>query len=213
MGQAQQQTGQFATVAEQVSALMDGEVADRELDAAIAAAKTEVGAVDWQMYQLIGDALRSEDLLRADSSQAFMQTFSARFEAEPHVLVPSAPHASRHRLFVRPSWVRRVVPATAVAAAVAAVTWVAVPQLLPTTNPNGETTVVAMAPAASDKASRPSIIAVSNDTAMIRDARLDDYLRAHRQAATAGVAMPGVTTSYIRAAVAPSTQAQDNTQE
>lgn len=211
MGQAQQQPVRLTAVAEHVSALMDGELASHELNEAFDAAKSAAGMADWRSYQLIGDALRSEDLIQAESSNAFLQSFAVRFDCEPHVLAPAAAHSvSRHRLLLRPSWVRRVVPTTAVAAAVAAVTWIAVPQLGQTVNPNTSSTVVAMAPAPSETAVRSAspVVAVSADATMIRDARLDDYLRAHRQAATTGVAMP-----YIRAAAAQTTQAQDNSKE
>lgn len=209
MGQAQQQPVRLTAVAEHVSALMDGEIASHEVNAVFDAAKSDVGMADWQSYHLIGDALRSEDLIQAESSDAFLQSFAARFESEPHVLAPAAARSvSRHRLLLRPSWVRRVLPTTAVAAAVAAVTWIAVPQLGQSVNPNASPTVVAMAPTSSEMAARGPVVAVSADATMIRDTRLDDYLRAHRQAATTGVAMP-----YIRAAAAQTTQAQDNSKE
>jgi sigma-E factor negative regulatory protein RseA len=207
MGQAQQHSVP-STAAERISALMDGQVLTHEFNAALDAAKSEAGRADWHTYQLIGDALRSDELVQAGSNDAFLKSFGARFAEEPHLLAPVAvQQASRHRMLLRPSWVRRVVPATAVAAAVAAVTWVAVPQFGETLNPDGVTTV-AMAPVATEAPVRPSVVAVSADTPMIRDARLDDYLRAHRQAATTGVALP-----YMRAAVAQPVQAQDSAKE
>lgn len=112
---------------------MDGEVAAHEAAAAVELAKDGEGAAHWREYQLIGDVLRSEDLLGAHSTEDFLGRFSAKLDAEPHLLVPAvaqrAQAEERHRFLVRPSWVRRVVPSTAVAAAVAAVSWVVVPQL------------------------------------------------------------------------------------
>ena len=132
MGQAQLQTTE-AGFAQRISALMDGEVAAHEVAAAVELAKDGEGAAHWREYQLIGDVLRSEDLLNTRSSEDFLGRFAAKLDAEPHLLVPAvaqrAQAEERHRFLVRPSWVRRVMPTTAVAAAVAAVSWVVVPQL------------------------------------------------------------------------------------
>lgn len=208
MGQAQQQPVQPTVVAEQISALMDGESAAYELDAAFDAAKSNAGMGRWREFQLIGDALRSEELIQAESSAAFLDAFSARFDGEPHLLAPAAAQAvATHRLLVRPSWVRRVVPTTAVAAAVAAVSWVVVPQIRQSADPAASTVaVVALAPSSAQAAG--PVMTVSADAPMIRDPRLDDYLRAHRQAATTGVAMP-----YVRAAAINGANAQENSKE
>ncbi len=50
-------------------------------------------------------------------------------------------------------------------------------------------------------------VAVADNTPMIRDARLDEYLSAHRQSATNGVVVP-----YLRA-VANGVNSQDSNQE
>lgn len=122
-----------AEFAQRISALMDGEIAAHEVSSAVDLAKDGEGAVHWREYQLIGDVLRSEDLLHTRSSEDFLKRFSAKLEAEPHLLVPAvaqrAQAQERHRFLVSPAWVRRIVPSTAVAAAVAAVSWVVVPQL------------------------------------------------------------------------------------
>lgn len=92
--------------------------------------------------------LRSEDLLNTRSLEDFVNRFSARLDAEPHLLVPAvaqrAKAQERHRFLVSPAWVRRVMLTTAVAAAVAAVSWVVVPQLRgPADGIDGSSTLVA----------------------------------------------------------------------
>ncbi|MFP3480398.1 anti-sigma factor, partial [Burkholderia sp. SIMBA_057] len=77
-------------------------------------------------YHLIGDALRSDDLaVSPATSSAFLNGFAARFESEVHVLAPVSVPAMRRLLALR----RRVIPAFAVAAAAATLTWIVMPQL------------------------------------------------------------------------------------
>lgn len=204
--------------AEQVSILMDGELTAHEVDAALDIAKDDSGMADWSMYQLIGDTLRSEELSHAGSTGDFLSRFSARLEAEPHVLVPAVAAARRHRLLVRPSWVRRVVPGTAIAAAVAAVSWVVVPQMRGTGDVGAPDAIVARAdqqPGSAMKAGAPvaaapgGIVTVSADSAqMIRDPRLDEYLRAHRTSVATDAFVP-----TMRTVANGANFSQDNSQE
>ncbi|WP_426398844.1 sigma-E factor negative regulatory protein [Ralstonia sp. R-29] len=210
MGQAQMQTTE-AEFAQRISALMDGEVAVHEVSSAVELAKDGEGAAHWREYQLIGDALRSEELLHARSSEDFLSRFSAKLEAEPHLLVPTvaqrAKAQERHRFLVSPAWVRRIMPSTAVAAAVAAVSWVVVPQLRgPVDGADGSPALVAKAtPGAGVQA---VTVAAADATPMIRDARLDEYLSAHRQSATNGMVVP-----YLRAVANGVANTQDSNQE
>jgi len=219
MGQAHKQSVHVMEAAEHVSALMDGELAPHDADVALGLAKGNAGMADWSMYQLIGDTLRSEELAHAGSTEAFLSRFSVHLEAEPHVLVPAVAAASRHRLLVRPSWVRRVVPGTAIAAAVAAVSWVVVPQMRGPGDVGAPDAVVARVeqqqPSATVKASATapaaggSIVAVSADnTQMIRDPRLDEYLRAHRTSVATDAFVP-----TMRTVANGANFSQDNSQE
>lgn len=206
--------------AEQVSVLMDGELAVHEVDAALGIAKGDAGMADWSMYQLIGDTLRSEELTHAGSTDDFLSRFSARLEAEPHVLVPAVAAAGRHRLLVRPSWVRRVVPGTAIAAAVAAVSWVVVPQMRGPGDVGAPDAIVARADqqpgapvkagvTAGAQAAAGSIVTVAADNGpMIRDPRLDEYLRAHRTSVATDAFVP-----TMRAVANGANFTQDNSQE
>ncbi|WP_238264749.1 sigma-E factor negative regulatory protein [Cupriavidus pauculus] len=218
MGQAHKQSVHVMEAAEQVSILMDGELAAHEVSAALDIAKDDVGMADWSMYQLIGDTLRSEELTHAGSTADFLSKFSARLEAEPHVLVPAVAAAGRHRLLVRPSWVRRVVPGTAIAAAVAAVSWVVVPQMRGTGDAGAPDAIVARVeqqPGGAMKAGVPAapvqggIVTVSADNAqMIRDPRLDEYLRAHRTSVATDAFVP-----TMRTVANGANFSQDNSQE
>ncbi|QEZ47253.1 sigma-E factor negative regulatory protein [Cupriavidus oxalaticus] len=207
MGQAHKQSVHVVEAAEQISVLMDGELAPHEVDAVLDLAKGDAGMADWSTYQLIGDALRSEDLTHAGSTADFLSRFSARLEAEPHVLVPAVAQASaRHRLLVRPSWVRRALPGTAIAAAVAAVSWVVVPQMRGPAGLAAPEAVVARADAPT-AAPAAGIVTVA-ETQMIRDPRLDEYLRAHRTSVATDAFVPTMRTVANGASFS-----QENTQE
>lgn len=211
MGQAHKQSVHVVEAAEQISVLMDGELAPHEANAVLDLAKSEAGMASWTAYQLIGDALRSEELTHAGSTDAFLSRFSARLDSEPHVLVPAvakAEPADGHRLLFKPSWVRRVMPGTAIAAAVAAVSWVVVPQMRgPADLGTPDAVVARVEQPAAPKAG--GIVAVSADNAqMIRDPRLDEYLRAHRVSVATDAVVPTMRT------VANSANfSQDNSQE
>jgi sigma-E factor negative regulatory protein RseA len=209
MGSVSMQS-QASSRGERLSAFVDGEWSGEEhlnLDKFI----SELDGADrtaWSAYHLIGDALRSDDLaIKTEASSAFMSGFTARFENEPHVFAPAAMPVARRLLALR----RRVVPAFAVAAAAATLTWIVVPQLqgvpgvpgaqIASVQSHGDSLQrVAMAPVPS-----PNVPPVAQDANIIRDANLDQYLEAHQQFAQQPV-MPG-SMPLIRAA-AVSTQGQ-----
>ncbi|WER46948.1 RseA family anti-sigma factor [Cupriavidus sp. WKF15] len=210
MGQAHKQSVHVVEAAEQISVLMDGELSPHEVDAVVALAKSETGMANWTVFQMIGDTLRSEELSHAGSTDDFLARFSSRLDDEPHVLVPAVAQAAgiRQRLLVRPSWVRRVMPGTAIAAAVAAVSWVVVPQLRGPADLGTPDAVVARAdqPAAAKPANLVTVAAES--TQMIRDPRLDEYLRAHRTSVATEAFVP-----TMRTVANGANFSQDNSQE
>lgn len=72
---------------QKISELVDGELEDREADAALKALREEGEArVAWRTYHLISDALRDTQLL----SPGFAARVSARIAQEPAVLAPAA---------------------------------------------------------------------------------------------------------------------------
>lgn len=221
MGSATVQT-QRGLQAERISALMDGEFDPDELAALLDEADTS-GRPLWDDYHLIGDALRSDELTLPRSDSAFMASFAARLEAEPHLLAPTAladagqsvktagSRVTRINPFLR---VRRVLPTAAAAAAVAALSWVVVPRLQD--HPTGGAQPQVLAQTATPAAGGSSLTRVAltqqpqaavaangaragapNDLIVLRDARLDQYLAAHQQYAPTPIGQ-GVS-PYMRA--------------
>ncbi|MBW9106527.1 sigma-E factor negative regulatory protein [Paraburkholderia phenoliruptrix] len=208
---------------ERLSAFVDGELFGEEhlnLDKFLSELDGEDRAA-WSSYHLIGDALRSDDLaIGAATSNAFLSGFAARLESEPHLLAPalqsglqsgSQPASlplTRRLLALR----RRAVPAFAVAAAAATLTWIVVPQLQGVPGGPGATQVAsvsshgdALQKVAMASVPAANVMPVAQDANIIRDASLDQYLEAHQQFAQQPV-LPG-SMPLIRAA-AVSTQGQ-----
>jgi sigma-E factor negative regulatory protein RseA len=187
---------------ERMSAFVDGESVDvmGSIGQFLAELKNDDRAA-WSDYHLIGDALRSDDLAVSPArSSAFMAAFSERFESETHLLAPAAlPAVGARGGLLR----RRVMPAFAVAAAAATLTWIVVPQLQGVDSHGGEH-VANVAPAESiQRVAMASVPAVTTgspivEANIIRDANLDQYLEAHQQFSQQPV-MPG-SMPLIRAA-------------
>ena len=192
MGSVSMQS-QASSRGERLSAFVDGELFGEEhLNKFISELDHEDRA-SWSHYHLIGDALRSDDLaVSPATSSAFLASFSARLEQEPHVLAPAAMSATGRLLALR----RRFVPALAVAAAAATLTWIVVPQLQGVPGTPG-VSQVASVQSHGDSMQRVAMASVPAVTAqpvqdgnIIRDASLDQYLEAHQQFAQQPV-MPG----------------------
>lgn len=179
---------------EAMSALADGQADAAE--AAFALWASDPQARDaWESYHLIGDVLRSEDLATQPANDDFLAGVRARLAAEPVILAPAAlPLAVAPRRMDLRRW---VAPA-AVAAGFVAVAGVLV--LTRVVAPEGaggsvlaSTPVLPASPgvravqslAAGDAGDVPLQLV---DGKLIRDARLDSYLRAHRGGLSA---MPG----------------------
>lgn len=175
---------------EQLSALMDGELEGDALAQALLLAQEDEVLATWELYQVVGDVLRSPELaqhavapnpliakLREQMAQepAFPQqasTMSVNAVAEPNL--PAA-NASVFR------W--KMVAGFASLAAVAAIAWNSVSVLKP------EGPQLAAAPATNS-----SVVAVSEGSGqpvMLRDPRLDELLQAHKQfGSTSALQMP-----------------------
>jgi len=204
MGSVSMQS-QASSRGERLSAFVDGELFGEEhlnLDKFLSELDGEDRAA-WSSYHLIGDALRSDDLaVGSAASSAFLSGFAARLESEPHLLAPAAIPVTRRLLALR----RRMVPAFAVAAAAATLTWIVVPQLQGVPGGPGSTQVASVS-SHGDAVQKVAMASVplAQDANIIRDAGLDQYLEAHQQFAQQPV-MPG-SMPLIRAA-AVSTQGQ-----
>jgi len=202
-----------STQAERLSALVDGETDGTASEAACAAWKVDVEVRrTWHAWHLIGDVLRSEDLASsAERDQRFLVAFRARLAAEPVVLAPApllmpseagrdaTPHSRR-------SPGRWLLPSAVAAGFMLVVgTFVVV---RPGSGPASPAPPVAMAGVGSEAVSPlhqvsvrevagpPSAVVVNGK--LIRDARLDRYLAAHKQ--FAGTSALGVPSAFLRSA-------------
>jgi sigma-E factor negative regulatory protein RseA len=193
--------------AERLSALADGEVDGAAAAAACGAWKSDVELRrTWHAWHLIGDVLRSEDLASsAEGDQAFLVALRARMAAEPVVLAPeplpvATSPASSHR-----SAGRWLLPSAVAAGFVMVVGTFVV--LGPAGTPASQAPTLARsaAPASPDGSFRQASIresaapeAVALNGQMIRDARLERYLAAHKQ--FAGTSALGVPSAFLRSA-------------
>jgi sigma-E factor negative regulatory protein RseA len=178
-----------------LSALMDGRT--EAADAACRAWRGDEGArADWHAYHLIGDLLRSDEH-RADAAHdaRFVASLRERLAAEPAVLAPARPQRAR-RLS---AW---MAPA-AVAAGFVAVAGVLVVTRVSLPGGDGrDLSAAAAAPGVRAVSTLPASAAAPDSPTVIRNAELDRYLEAHRQAANASalVAPGGVVRSATVAA-------------
>jgi sigma-E factor negative regulatory protein RseA len=147
---------------------------------------------DWHSYHLIGDVLRSDDLaVSPRHDEAFLAALRGRLAAEPVVLAPQPLQPSTATV-ARRRWYAPV----AVAAGFMAVAGVLVVTRLAA--PVQEPAAIALAPM-SETAQALAAVApeAQGDTTagrelqLIRDARLDRYLAAHRQFGGDPFAVPG----------------------
>ena len=201
--------------AERLSALVDGETDGAASDAACTAWKSEVEVRrTWHAWQLIGDVLRSEDLASsAERDQRFLVALRERLAIEPVVLAPAPlPAAAEARAgreagaASRRASGRWMLPSAIAAGFMLVVGTFAV--LRPVGWPASPAPAVAMADTGSDTAS-PLRQVASRESAdpmaaivingrLIRDARLDRYLAAHKQ--FAGSSALGVPSAFRRSA-------------
>ena len=165
---------------ESISALMDGELDERDAVREVARLKADESLREcWDEFHLVGDALRGEPLL----TPRFAQRFSQRLSEEPTILAPRrmAPKTRRAAAYA--------LSAAASVSAAALVAWVAV---APTTPLGPE---LASAPAAA-----PAKAVVELVAQPVRDGRMNEYLLAH-EGFSPSTALQGVA-PYIRTVTA-----------
>jgi sigma-E factor negative regulatory protein RseA len=162
---------------ELLSALADGELHNEELAAALAAcsAGSDVSGGDlgrWGAYHLIGDVLRSQ-AREPRPDVGFIERFGQRLALEPAIapvkpaLAPAPPHApaSNDESF---RW--KLVAGVAALAAVSAISWNAFVLFSP-----------AAPPQLAQAAATQQVLVASPMGPVLRDARLEELLAAHRQ--------------------------------
>ncbi|MGZ5893245.1 MAG: sigma-E factor negative regulatory protein [Caldimonas sp.] len=210
--------GNGSIQAEQLSALVDGEADGAATDAACAGWKADAEVRrTWHAWQLIGDVLRSEDLASSpERDQRFLVALRERLAAEPVVLAPSrAPERlspdrrfggapDRRAAFAsRAPGARWMLPSAIAAGFVLVAGTFAVLRPVPGPAP---VVATAAAPARAESPLRQASIrepaepsnAIVVSGRLIRDARLDRYLAAHKQ--FAGSSALGVPSAFLRSA-------------
>jgi len=177
------------TTPELLSALADGQLGEQDAAAALEACGQDGDAVAcWNTYHLIGDFLRSPaDVCAASLAVGgeigFVSRLSARLAQEtvatsvvvPGARLPASPDIIHHRgpASNDGSFRWKLVAGVASLAAVSAIAWNASGLMAPSTGPQ-------LAQNAS-----PQIVVTSPQGPVVRDARLEELLAAHRQFGTA----------------------------
>lgn len=172
---------------EQLSAWMDGELPPSEQAQAWAALQEPAVVQTWEVYHLIGDVLRSEDLARR-ADPGFVLALRARL-AQETVVPATLPQAELQSVAVAAEasnaamfrW--KLVAGLASVTAVAVVGWAAW-GLQGTGGTNGAA-LASGAPSLAADPGAPSTVAVAEgpdgQQVMLRDPRLDELLAAHKQ--------------------------------
>lgn len=171
---------------ELMSALADGQLSGEDFAAALHASCHDDSAISaWDTYHLIGDALRSPALAARGADMAFLGRLNQRLAEEAsidrglHLAGPAVDIVQAPVLGVLPSggqaandadfrW--KLVAGVASLAAVAAIAWNATGLLTPATTPQ-----LALASASQQ------IVIASPQGPIVRDARLEELLAAHKQ--------------------------------
>ena len=173
--------------ADSISALADGELHGEEFAQAMAACKSDPALLArWHDYHLIGDVLRSPSLLATPNASPFLTRLQSRLAQEAiqpviqpvvqtdallptsTVLAAVTPVAANDSIF---RW--KMVAGVASMAAVAVMIWtVAVPV---------SSTGAQLAQLTQSPAPTGSLLVDSPQGVIVRDARLDEFLAAHKQ--------------------------------
>lgn len=178
---------------QEISAFADGELAPDRFDAISKALRQHDAQAAWNVYHHIGDILRSNDMATTGLSDGFGARMAARLDLEPAFIAPQTlASAASHRLSASAA-IRSIVahrksfiPAMA---AVAAVAYFGIPQLLSGTGDAGSARVVEAGAGANGaiRVNSNIIVAQNSDAAapsgvtVLRDPRIDEYLLAHQQ--------------------------------
>ena len=223
---SQRSDGKVASM-EDVSALIDGELDESAVARACAQWRVDASAREaWHAYQLIGDVLRSDDLAStASRDSAFLASLRERLAAEPVVLAPQ-PVAAPAEILAQPAVAnaraggrRHWHTPAAVVAGFAVVASVLVVTRMPAASDTGAglaardgsppiatlASTAAPSPASGigsaqafdRQVEQPSLVL---DGQLVRDARLDEYLAAHKK--FGGSSGPGVPSGFLRNAAA-----------
>lgn len=163
-----------------LSSLMDGELDDATARQTLVDLVSDpAGRHDWVLWHATGDALRASEVA-AFHSATFAARVSAALADEPLIVAPSAKAPNPHRT------VRRIVlPGMAAAAAVAALSWVALPMLRGADESAQQATVQSSSAVASvatlPRQAVASAVLRSVPPEAVQAVRFDRYMAAHGQ--------------------------------
>jgi len=182
---------------EQISALADGELSGAYVDMALAALRHNEGRATWDVYHQIGDIMRSDDMALSLSPD-FTSRMFARLDAEPAMI--AAPLAvvpvvaeqivinNGSAAIGKRSMKRFALPSMAAAAAVAAVAFITVPQMMSVNHKSANPPMLSASQMTLASNSNVNVgygtqmVATSTgDTEVLRDPRIDEYLAAHQR--------------------------------
>jgi sigma-E factor negative regulatory protein RseA len=171
---------------ERISALVDGQLTGANFAATLAQLDGDDGGdclATWHCYQLIGDTLRSPELAESQADGAFLARLRSRLADEPQrpASVLSAVSAAPPAAAANVPW--RGLAIAASVAAVCAVSWGLLASGLLDTGADNRL---------AQSAEIANVVAAADSSAtMIRDARLDQLLAAHKQlGGTSALQMP-----------------------
>jgi sigma-E factor negative regulatory protein RseA len=180
-----------AVVGDSLSALVDGELRGEEFAQVLAACEIDSSLLaSWQDYHLIGDALRSSDLSVMRSSAPFLARLQSRLSDETRqpnvssvveISALSAPHAvispmlEVHSSANDPVFRWKMVAGFASMTAVAVMVWT----LAVSTGDTGSQLAQGLLSPSHQVSA--AVLIPSPQGAILRDARLDELLAAHRQ--------------------------------
>lgn len=181
---------------EMLSALADGQLSGNALTQALEFSSQDEGRETWQLYQLVGDVLRSPELARPVDNGDFLARLRTQLaqEAAPvaqaTVSSPTAPAQPVLTQFTPPPqaandsvfrW--KMVAGLASLAAVVTLVWSAVGGL--GGPPAGAQMAAVSAPVTASVSVQAPAVSLADNQApqqvMIRDPRLDELLAAHKQ--------------------------------
>lgn len=173
---------------ELISALADGQLRGDAFARGVQAATADArGREAWCTYHLVGEVLRTGRASPGAAPEDFLARLQQRLREESPAIAPT-PAVLTHST-VQPAandWRWKVVAGVASVAAVAAVGWNMWGTTTSAVQPQLATAPAAAAPALADASTAP----------MVRDARLDKLLAAHRQLG-GGTAL-GSTSGFLR---------------
>ena len=172
---------------EKLSALMDGELDQEQARTVIKSlGSDDLSRQHWDLYHVIGEALRGDDTGRAASHQRSTDAIFAALAAEPTVLAP---------LMIKRMVEKRTRIALAMAASVITISAIGV---VAVQQQNGQVATVQLVQQVA-----PQPVALSKLAPNATEVRVNDYLVVHRQFSNPAAFQPAALNREMRGAVVP----------